>query len=71
MLVGTWKAATWAVRFYQRHGFRLVGDDEKDLLLRRYWTVPDRQVESSVVLLSARVGIDAVDVAQRVFSPFL
>lgn len=50
MLVGTWKAASWAVRFYEKHGFRLVGDEEKNRLLRTYWTVPDRQIETSVVL---------------------
>jgi GNAT superfamily N-acetyltransferase len=50
MLVGTWKAATWAVRFYQGHGFRLVSDQEKDVLLRRYWRIPERQIEESVVL---------------------
>ena len=50
MLVGTWKAATWAIRFYERRGFRRVDDAEKDRLLRRYWTVPERQIEDSVVL---------------------
>ncbi len=50
MLVGTWKAAAWAIRFYERRGFRLVGDAEKDRLLRRYWSVPERQIEESVVL---------------------
>jgi GNAT superfamily N-acetyltransferase len=50
MLVGTWKAATWAVRFYQGHGFRLVSDQEKNVLLRRYWSIPERQIEESVVL---------------------
>ena len=50
LLVGTWKAATWAVRFYQRRGFRLVSDAEKVELLRAYWTVPERQIEESVVL---------------------
>ena len=54
MLVGTWKAATWAVAFYERHGFHLVTPEQKDLLLRRYWTVPDRQIEESVVLADAR-----------------
>lgn len=54
MLVGTWKAATWAVRFYQGHGFRLVSAPYKDALLRHYWTVPDRQIEESVVLADAR-----------------
>src|SRR5207244_12480282 len=41
LLVGTWKAATWAIRFYQHHGFTLVTDREKNELLPRYWTVPD------------------------------
>jgi N-acetylglutamate synthase-like GNAT family acetyltransferase len=50
LLVGTWKAATWAVRFYERRGFRLVSDEEKVRLLRRYWAVPERQIEESVVL---------------------
>jgi len=50
LLVGTWKAATWAVRFYQRRGFELVSEDEKVRLLRRYWSVPERQIEESVVL---------------------
>jgi N-acetylglutamate synthase-like GNAT family acetyltransferase len=50
LLVGTWKAATWAVRFYERRGFRLVAEEEKVRLLRRYWTVPERQIEESVVL---------------------
>jgi N-acetylglutamate synthase-like GNAT family acetyltransferase len=50
LLVGTWKAATWAVRFYERRGFRLVPDEEKVRLLRRYWTVPERQIGESVVL---------------------
>jgi N-acetylglutamate synthase-like GNAT family acetyltransferase len=50
ILIGTWAAATWAIRFYQRHGFRLVGTEEKDRLLRKYWSIPQRQVETSVVL---------------------
>lgn len=48
LLVGTWKAATWAVDFYRKHGYRLM--DNKDDLLRKYWEIPDRQVETSVVL---------------------
>ena len=52
LLVGTWKAATWAVAFYERHGFRLVEDTAT--LLRRYWTIPDRQIETSVVLADRR-----------------
>ncbi len=50
VLVGTWRAATWAIDFYERHGFRLVGETEKTALLRQYWTIPERQNETSVVL---------------------
>lgn len=50
LLVGTWADAAWAVRFYERHGFRLVSPREKDRLLRRYWSIPERQVDTSVVL---------------------
>ncbi len=50
MLVGTWAAATWAITFYQRHGFHLVSPAHKTRLLKTYWTVPDRQIETSVVL---------------------
>ena len=54
LLIGTWKAATWAVRFYEKNGFTLLPDEEKNRLLRIYWTIPDRQVEESVVLASPR-----------------
>jgi GNAT superfamily N-acetyltransferase len=50
VLIGTWAAATWAIRFYEKHGFRVVSPAEKDRLLRKYWRIPDRQVETSVVL---------------------
>jgi GNAT superfamily N-acetyltransferase len=50
LLVGTWKAATWAIRFYERRGFRLTGEEEKTRLLKTYWSIPGRQVEESVVL---------------------
>jgi GNAT superfamily N-acetyltransferase len=50
MLVGTWAAAEWAIRFYERHGFELVSPERKAELLREYWTIPERQVENSVVL---------------------
>jgi GNAT superfamily N-acetyltransferase len=50
LLVGTWAAAWWAVAFYERHGFVLVTSAEKDRLLHRYWNIPERQVETSVVL---------------------
>ncbi len=49
-LVGTWAAAVWAIRFYEKHGFHLVGADEKNRLLRTYWSVTERQTETSVVL---------------------
>jgi GNAT superfamily N-acetyltransferase len=48
LLVGTWEDAIWAIQFYQKHGFRLM--PEKDELLRKYWSVPQRQIETSVVL---------------------
>lgn len=51
VLVGTWAAAAWAIRFYERHGFHLVSSDEKERLLRKYWAVPDRQIDASVVLV--------------------
>ena len=50
VLVGTWEAAYWAVRFYEKHGFTLVPKEEKDRLLRKYWGIPERQIETSVVL---------------------
>jgi len=54
VLVGTWAAATWAIRFYEKHGFTLVSPGEKERLLRKYWTIPDRQIETSVVLAGPR-----------------
>lgn len=50
ILVGTWVDATWAIRFYEKHGFKLMPSREKDTLLRTYWRIPDRQIETSVVL---------------------
>lgn len=50
MLVGTWAAADWAIRFYRRHGFEVVSPERKAALLKTYWTIPDRQIETSVVL---------------------
>jgi len=52
MLVGTWAAATWAISFYQRHGFELVAPARAAALLREYWTIPQRQIETSVVLIN-------------------
>jgi GNAT superfamily N-acetyltransferase len=53
LLVGTWAAAEWAIRFYRRHGFRLVPMENKDRLLRTYWKIPRRQRETSVALMYA------------------
>jgi N-acetylglutamate synthase-like GNAT family acetyltransferase len=50
ILIGTWKAATWAIGFYEKHGFTLVSEEDKNVLLRKYWNIPSRQVETSVVL---------------------
>ena len=54
VLIGTWKAADWAIRFYARHGFRLVEEEEKNRLLKKYWAIPDRQIETSVVLVDGK-----------------
>jgi GNAT superfamily N-acetyltransferase len=54
ILIGTWAAANWAIRFYERHGFSVIDGDAKNALLKQYWTVPDRQIETSVVLADAR-----------------
>jgi GNAT superfamily N-acetyltransferase len=54
VLIGTWADAVWAVRFYERHGFRLVSPEDKDRLLKQYWTIPERQIETSVVLADAK-----------------
>jgi N-acetylglutamate synthase-like GNAT family acetyltransferase len=50
ILIGTWADATWAVAFYQKNGYRLLSEKEKNRLLRKYWTIPERQVVTSVVL---------------------
>jgi GNAT superfamily N-acetyltransferase len=50
MLVGTWAAAEWAIRFYERHGFEYVGTERTAELLREYWDIPERQIQTSVVL---------------------
>jgi GNAT superfamily N-acetyltransferase len=54
VLVGTWAAATWAIRFYEKHGFTITSPVEKERLLRKYWSIPDRQIATSVVLADAR-----------------
>ncbi|HKO69187.1 MAG TPA: GNAT family N-acetyltransferase, partial [Burkholderiaceae bacterium] len=50
ILIGTWAAATWAISFYEKHGFKMVGEEEKNRLLKKYWSIPDRQAQTSVVL---------------------
>ena len=57
VLVGTWAAAEWAIGFYRRHGFQQVTPEQKDRLLKTYWNIPDRQIETSVVL--ARPPLEA------------
>jgi N-acetylglutamate synthase-like GNAT family acetyltransferase len=56
ILIGTWATATWAIDFYVRNGFRLVSKEEKERLLRTYWTIPERQIETSVVLAQGAVS---------------
>jgi N-acetylglutamate synthase-like GNAT family acetyltransferase len=53
-LIGTWADAVWAIRFYERHGFHMVSPKEKDRLLKQYWKIPERQIETSVVLADAK-----------------
>lgn len=50
-LIGTWQAASWAIKFYENHGFKLVSEQEKNMLLNKYWVIPQRQVDTSVVLV--------------------
>ncbi len=54
ILIGTWANATWAISFYQKNGYQLVSEAEKNLLLKKYWTIPDIQIETSVVLADAK-----------------
>ncbi|SRR6266487_3388421 len=53
ILIGTWADANWAIKFYEKHGFSLVSKEEKDKLLHKYWKIPVRQIETSVVLASS------------------
>ncbi len=50
ILIGTWATAVWAIHFYEKHGFKLVSSEEKDQLLRKYWSISERQISTSVVL---------------------
>ena len=54
ILVGTWETASWAIRFYQKHGFKLLSREETDKLLKKYWNIPKRQIETSIVLEQER-----------------
>src|SRR5215475_1841980 len=53
VLIGTWANAAWAIRFYEKHGFQMVSPREKDLLLKKYWNIPERQADTSVVLVDS------------------
>ena len=50
ILIGTWAAATWAIRFYEKNGYTALGRDETEQLLRQFWTIPERQIATSIVL---------------------
>jgi len=54
ILIGTWTAAVWAIRFYEKNGYRTLSRPETERLLRKYWSIPERQIETSVVLANAR-----------------
>jgi GNAT superfamily N-acetyltransferase len=54
ILIGTWTAAAWAIRFYEKNGYRLLSRPEIERLLRKYWRISERQIETSVVLADAR-----------------
>jgi N-acetylglutamate synthase-like GNAT family acetyltransferase len=54
VLIGTWAAASWAIEFYVQNGFTLLAQSEKERLLRKYWSIPERQIETSVVLADRR-----------------
>ena len=58
LLIGTWADAAWAIRFYVNQGFRLVSPKEKERLLRKYWSIPERQIETSVVLVDGKGVMD-------------
>lgn len=56
ILIGTWKDAVWAIRFYERHGYELVPEEKREALLRKYWTlISDRQIEVSIVLAQRQI----------------
>jgi N-acetylglutamate synthase-like GNAT family acetyltransferase len=57
ILIGTWKAADWAIRFYEKHGFTQMSEEDKNRLLKTFWNIPERQIETSVVLKDQRYAI--------------
>ena len=61
ILIGTWAAASWAIRFYEKQGFALVTGENKNVLLKKYWAIPDRQIETSVVLAERRNMQNSLD----------
>jgi N-acetylglutamate synthase-like GNAT family acetyltransferase len=70
LLVGTWKDASWAVSFYQKNGYTVVSETEKNRLLRKYWSIPERQIETSVVLVKPKNGrSEEVAPAEAIFKP--
>lgn len=54
ILIGTWAAASWAISFYEKNGYTVVSAEEKNRLLQKYWSIPERQIETSVVLANQR-----------------
>jgi N-acetylglutamate synthase-like GNAT family acetyltransferase len=54
VLIGTWADSSWAIEFYRRNGFTVVSNEQKDTLLRKYWAIPARQIDTSVVLADGR-----------------
>jgi len=61
ILIGTWAAAVWAIHFYERHGFQMVNPQEKNRLLKRHWTIPERQIDTSVVLADPKLPQRSVE----------
>ena len=59
-LIGTWADSSWAIAFYRRNGFALVSGKEKDRLLRKFWSIPERQIETSVVLADKRWSAQSI-----------
>jgi N-acetylglutamate synthase-like GNAT family acetyltransferase len=65
ILIGTWAAATWAIDFYQRNGYSVVSEGDKDRLLRTHWSIPTRQIETSVVLAKPELDRDIAGFCHR------